>query len=83
MVAHEIGHGKNWDMLLMTVVQLVPLLLYFLYRTAMQTGWSRQRRRLPGCGCGQCLCSLHRQRVRRVVVQPLPRVLRGPFRGQT
>src|SRR5262249_10197935 len=36
VVAHEIGHGKNWDMLLMTVVQLVPLLLYFLYRTAMQ-----------------------------------------------
>ena len=38
VVAHEIGHGKNWDMLLMTVVQLVPLLLYFLYRTAMQMG---------------------------------------------
>jgi Zn-dependent protease with chaperone function/Zn-finger nucleic acid-binding protein len=38
VVAHEIGHGKNWDMLLMTVVQLVPLLLYFAYRTAMQSG---------------------------------------------
>ncbi len=38
VVAHEIGHGKNWDMVLMTVVQLVPLLLYFLYRTAMQMG---------------------------------------------
>jgi Zn-dependent protease with chaperone function/Zn-finger nucleic acid-binding protein len=38
VVAHEIGHGKNWDMLLMTVVQLVPLLLYFLYRTALQVG---------------------------------------------
>jgi Zn-dependent protease with chaperone function/Zn-finger nucleic acid-binding protein len=38
VVAHEIGHGKNWDMLLMTVVQLVPLLLYFLYRTALQMG---------------------------------------------
>jgi Zn-dependent protease with chaperone function/Zn-finger nucleic acid-binding protein len=38
VVAHEIGHGKNWDMLLMTVVQLVPLLLYFLYRTALQSG---------------------------------------------
>src|SRR5262245_10713472 len=37
VVAHEIGHGKNWDMVLMTVVHLVPLLLYFLYRTAMQT----------------------------------------------
>jgi Zn-dependent protease with chaperone function/Zn-finger nucleic acid-binding protein len=38
VVAHEIGHGKNWDMLLMTVVQLVPLLLYFLYRTALRMG---------------------------------------------
>jgi len=38
VVAHEIGHGKNWDMVLMTVAQLVPLLLYFLYRTAMQMG---------------------------------------------
>ena len=38
VVAHEIGHGKNWDMLLMTVVQLVPLLLYFLYRTALRVG---------------------------------------------
>jgi Zn-dependent protease with chaperone function/Zn-finger nucleic acid-binding protein len=38
VVAHEIGHGKNWDMLLMTVAQLVPLLLYFLYRTALQAG---------------------------------------------
>jgi Zn-dependent protease with chaperone function len=38
VVAHEFGHGKNWDMVLMTVVQLVPLLLYFLYRTALQGG---------------------------------------------
>lgn len=38
VVAHELGHGKNWDMLLMTVVQLVPLVMYYLYRTAMQFG---------------------------------------------
>jgi Zn-dependent protease with chaperone function/Zn-finger nucleic acid-binding protein len=38
VVAHEIGHGKNWDMVLMTIVHLVPLLLYFLYRTALQAG---------------------------------------------
>jgi Zn-dependent protease with chaperone function/Zn-finger nucleic acid-binding protein len=36
VVAHEMGHGKNWDMLLMTVAQLVPLLLYFAYRTCLQ-----------------------------------------------
>jgi Zn-dependent protease with chaperone function/Zn-finger nucleic acid-binding protein len=38
VVAHEIGHGQNWDMLLMTIVQLVPLLLYFAYRTALEAG---------------------------------------------
>ena len=38
VVAHEIGHGQNWDMLLMTVVQLVPLLLYYIYRMALQSG---------------------------------------------
>jgi Zn-dependent protease with chaperone function len=36
VVAHEIGHAKNWDMFLMTVVQLVPLILYYLYRTLIQ-----------------------------------------------
>lgn len=32
VVAHEIGHARNWDMALMTIVNLVPLLLYYLYR---------------------------------------------------
>jgi Zn-dependent protease with chaperone function/Zn-finger nucleic acid-binding protein len=38
VVAHEIGHGKNWDMLLMTIVQLVPLLLYYVYRICLNSG---------------------------------------------
>ena len=33
VVAHEMGHAIHWDMFLMTVVQLVPLLLYYLYRS--------------------------------------------------
>lgn len=33
VVAHEIGHAKHWDMLIMTAAQLVPLILYFIYRT--------------------------------------------------
>lgn len=33
VVAHEIGHAKHWDMVLMTVAQLVPLILYYVYRT--------------------------------------------------
>lgn len=36
VVAHEIGHGKHWDMALMTMAQLVPLLLYYVYRTLIQ-----------------------------------------------
>ena len=36
VVAHEIGHAKHWDMLLMTVAQLVPLVLYFLYRSMVR-----------------------------------------------
>jgi Zn-dependent protease with chaperone function/Zn-finger nucleic acid-binding protein len=35
VVAHELGHGKNWDMLLMTVAQLVPLLLFYAYRVCI------------------------------------------------
>jgi Zn-dependent protease with chaperone function len=32
VVAHELGHIRNWDMVLMTIANLVPLLLYYLYR---------------------------------------------------
>ena len=33
VVAHEIGHICHWDMLVMTIAQLVPLIAYYLYRT--------------------------------------------------
>lgn len=35
VVAHELGHARNWDMALMTVANLVPFLLYYLYRFTM------------------------------------------------
>lgn len=35
VVAHELGHARNWDMVLMTLANLVPLLLYFVYRLAL------------------------------------------------
>ncbi|HEY8504812.1 MAG TPA: RNA 3'-terminal phosphate cyclase [Gemmataceae bacterium] len=41
VVAHEIGHGKHWDMLLMTVAQLVPLLAYFFYRVLIRARGGR------------------------------------------
>ncbi|RLS58909.1 MAG: hypothetical protein DWH91_01540 [Planctomycetota bacterium] len=36
VVAHEMGHGKHWDMALMTIAQLVPMILYFIYRTLIR-----------------------------------------------
>jgi len=40
VVAHEIGHARHWDMLVMTIAQLVPLVAYYVYRTLirMKTG---------------------------------------------
>ena len=66
----------------MTVVQLVPLLLYFLYRTALQAGGRGKDNGLPDRGRRRGLCPVHRQRVHRPLVQPLPRVLRRPVRRQ-
>ena len=36
VVAHEIGHAVHWDMFLMTVAQLVPLIFYYVYRTLIR-----------------------------------------------
>ncbi len=36
VVAHEIGHAVHWDMLLMTLAQLVPLILYYIYRVLIR-----------------------------------------------
>jgi Zn-dependent protease with chaperone function len=38
VIAHELGHANNWDMALMTIANLVPLLLYYLYRVATEWG---------------------------------------------
>jgi Zn-dependent protease with chaperone function/Zn-finger nucleic acid-binding protein len=36
VVAHEMGHIVHWDMLVMTAAQLVPLVLYYIYRTLIR-----------------------------------------------
>ena len=33
VVAHEVGHIKNWDFAIMTVAAVVPMVLYLLYLT--------------------------------------------------
>jgi Zn-dependent protease with chaperone function/Zn-finger nucleic acid-binding protein len=47
VVAHEIGHGKNWDMLLMTIVQLVPLLLFYAYRACLNRSGNDDKKEMP------------------------------------
>jgi Zn-dependent protease with chaperone function len=36
VVAHEIGHAVHWDMLIMTIAYVVPLVLYYIYRTLIR-----------------------------------------------
>ncbi|MHC4400084.1 MAG: M48 family metalloprotease [Planctomycetota bacterium] len=36
VVAHELGHGKHWDMALMTLAQLVPLVAYYTFRALIR-----------------------------------------------
>ena len=35
VVGHELGHAVHYDMLFMTVAQLVPLILYFIYEVTI------------------------------------------------
>ena len=45
VVAHELGHANHYDMLFMTVAQLVPLVLYYVYEILLDTRSSRRSRR--------------------------------------
>jgi len=36
VVGHEIGHAKHWDMVVMTIAYIVPLILYYIYRTLIK-----------------------------------------------
>jgi len=47
VVAHEIGHAVHWDMLLMTIAQIVPMIAYYLYRTASKFRSGRSRKGDP------------------------------------
>jgi Zn-dependent protease with chaperone function/Zn-finger nucleic acid-binding protein len=38
VVAHELGHVHNWDFVLMTLANLVPLLLFYIYRLGIRFG---------------------------------------------
>ena len=36
VVAHELGHVCHWDMVVMTIAQVVPLVSFSIYRAAMR-----------------------------------------------
>jgi Zn-dependent protease with chaperone function len=44
VVAHELGHACHWDMALMTMANLVPLLLYYVYRIGIDFGGGKKDR---------------------------------------
>ncbi len=45
VVAHEMGHVCRWDMVIMTIAQLVPLLAYYIYRSAVEGAERRSKER--------------------------------------
>jgi heat shock protein HtpX len=36
VIAHEIGHAVHWDMLLMTIAKIIPMFMYYIYRTLIR-----------------------------------------------
>jgi Zn-dependent protease with chaperone function len=48
VVTHEMGHVCHWDMVVMTIAQLVPLLAYYIYRTAVEGAEQRGKERSAG-----------------------------------
>ena len=44
VVAHELGHANHYDMLFMTVAQIVPLILYYVSRIFLDTDSNRSSR---------------------------------------
>lgn len=41
VMAHELGHIKHWDFVVMTVAAMVPMILYVIWRFGMQAGRGR------------------------------------------
>ena len=50
VVAHELGHAVHYDMLFMTVAQLVPLVLYYIYDMLIHVDSKRNNNNNNGSG---------------------------------
>jgi Zn-dependent protease with chaperone function len=55
VVAHEIGHAKHWDIAIMTLAQLVPLIFYYLYRTTLRDSRSNREREAMAQAMGRLM----------------------------
>ena len=82
VVAHELGHACHWDMALMTLANLVPLLLYYIYDLSIR--WSNGgdgKSKAPAWVVALArIRTLRRQPVHRSMVQPHARIPCRPFR---
>ncbi len=45
VLGHEMGHALHWDMLVITVASIVPMVLYFIFRVAIRI---KSRKNNPG-----------------------------------
>jgi Zn-dependent protease with chaperone function len=45
VVAHELGHVCHWDMVVMTIAQLVPLIAYYIYRAGAEMSHKGRKER--------------------------------------
>ena len=50
VVGHELGHAHHWDILLMTMANLVPLFLYYAYAILRDSARGRSNREGGGAG---------------------------------
>lgn len=41
VVGHELGHARHWDILVMVLAAMVPVIMYYLYRLCMQAAKSK------------------------------------------
>lgn len=43
VLAHELGHVKHWDFVVMTLAQLVPIILYHIYRFCIDSSRTKSK----------------------------------------
>ncbi|MBI3535704.1 MAG: zf-TFIIB domain-containing protein [Deltaproteobacteria bacterium] len=61
ILAHELGHIKHWDFVIMTLAQLVPVLFYHIYRLCMALGNSKSNNKNSKNSAGQYLVAMQQK----------------------